>query len=186
MAKAKLRNEKDGILGLLIVGFVIFVASFIFFIVSVKREELGGILLTAMLVFISGYAIIVSVSKLIKYNRVSKIQDLVLNEKIYNFNVISERLEISEKVLLKDIQFMVDNGYLGDLQVINGEIVNIKERQAQLERLKKLNDQQKASTQIKPKSKKIVSEKCPNCGASVDFGADQIECPYCGNSLNKV
>lgn len=191
MAKVKLKNEKSAIVSFLVISFVVLVSSLVVLLLSAKREELGGILLTAMLVFISAYALFVSISRLVKYYRIQKIQDAVYNEKIYYISELVEKFNTSEEKLLKDIKFMMDNGYLGAFQVYDGKLIDIKAEKERLVRLKqeetlKYRTQEKTSKVEKPTKKKIVSEKCPNCGASVDFDGDQVDCPYCGNSLNKV
>lgn len=195
MGKAKLKNEKATMISLILISSVVFILSFIFLVVSTKKEELGGTLLCAMLAFISGYAVSVFILRIIRYSRITKIQSLILDESYAKLEDISSKIKVSLKTTHKDVKFLIDNGYLDGYRLYEDKVVNIKLEQQRIDELKKnayLNYQknvqaEKTATkeQSKPKKKRITSDKCPNCGASVTFVGGEANCPYCGNDLNE-
>lgn len=195
MGKAKLNNEKNVMYSFIFVSMVIFIISVIFFTISLKKEELGGLLITSMLVFMSAYALFVFIGKTIRYNRITKIQNAIYEEKLLTIKELKDRFTFPDKVLIKDLEFMLKNGYLGNLKYYNGKFVDQKEEEQKAAQVKdeiirykeELKKQVEAAHAAnKQKRKRIVSEKCPNCGAKVEFVDGSAECPYCGNSLNKV
>ena len=195
MGKEKLKNEKNVLWSFIFVSSVILLISAIFFFSSLKKEELGGLLITSMLLFMSAYALFVFIGRIVRYNRITKIQNAIYDEKLYTIHELKDKFVFSDKTLIKDLEFMLKNGYLGNLKYHNGRFVDPKEEEEKANRVKEeiirykeeLKKQVEASqSTTKPKKKRIVSEKCPNCGAKVDFVDGTAECPYCGNSLNKV
>ena len=193
MEKVKLQNEKKVITFFLIATIVIFIGSIIFLFASIKKDELGGSFISAMLLFISGYGSLVFVSKAVKYRFLTKLQTAILDDGILDFASLMEQFGKSEKKITKEVDFMLKNGYLAGMEIEDGRLIDPEaERIANEIMMQKLVERQMKKSQEQPvkeekkKRKRVESEKCPNCGARVKFKEGSAECPYCGNSLNRV
>lgn len=189
MGKLKLKNEKSTIISFIVVSMLIFILSFIFLVVSLGKEELGGTLLCCMLAFISAYATIVFIGRIIRYSRITKIQTCILDDNMASLEQISQNIKFGVKTIKKDIKFMIDCGYLSGYKLYEDKIVNVEQEKQKLEEIRKqtLLSMANANTNktTQQNKKRITSDKCPNCGAAVTFVSGEADCPYCGNSLNE-
>ena len=197
MAIAKLKNEKKLISFFIVVCTIIFIVSGVFLIQSIKKDELGGSFLTAMLLFISGYGLITFVARALRYKFIAKLQHSVLVENITSIPELEKKYSKSNKEIEKQLTFLINNGYLEEYSIVGERVINKEaerarlemlrttylEKQVELQKIQVDNQTKKAAAPAKKKT--IESEKCPNCGAIVKFTNDSAECPYCGNSLKK-
>jgi len=194
MAISKLKNEKKVIGFFIFAAMIVFIVSAVFLFISIQKDELGGSFITAMLLFISGYGLIVFIARAVRYNFISKLQEAVLNEGISDISRLSENFGKSSESIEKQLNFLIDNGYLDGYSIVGGRVINEEAEELRLQMLeeqyyKKQMEMQKAESEKTARKtaqkKTIESEKCPNCGAKVKFENDSVICPYCGNSLKK-
>ena len=196
MALNKFKNEKRVIIFFLVSSIVVFILSGIFLYSSTLADEMGGIFISAMLLFISGYGAIVFIKRLIKYRFLKKMQNAIMVENIRLVSSLQSKFGKNKKRLLEDIKFMVNGGYLGDLKLRGEEaLLSDKEiaEQKEIERAKFIKQTEIQAKEIIEKketkgSKKHVinSQKCPNCGAKINFDTtNETSCPYCGNILTR-
>lgn len=202
MGRIKFRKEKSTISTFFIISFIIFVASIFFLIASKKRDEMGGIILCAMLAFISGYACLVFVKRLIKYNLGKKLLKIVVDENVYSYEVLADKAKLSEKKVVKELSFLINNNYLIGFNLGEHELINLKDEyndlvqkraEAELFARRKVEEKflkEKRAEETnrqegkRPSKRRIQSNKCPNCGANISETEGKVECPYCGNMLN--
>ena len=196
MALNKFKNEKKIIVVFLIATIVILGLSIFFLYSSNLADEMGGIFISAMIAFISGYGIIVFTQRIVRYSFLAKLQRAILVENLRTVFLLKERFGKSEKRICDDVQFMINSGYLADLKLRNdGEISSDKEVSNEIarERVKIIKQAEKEVKELVEKkeqksSKKqvIKSQKCPNCGAKITFDeTNETVCPYCGNRLTR-
>ena len=186
MALNKFKSEKNLMRVFLIVAFVVFGLSLWFLLSSVKRDELGGSFISAMLLFISGYGIIIFIARSIRYAFLTKIQKAILVEEEKNISTLAEKFGKSEEKITKEIQFMINSGYLEDYKIYDNSVVMSEREYVQGVMKQREQARQENKVTQKPTKKSIRSEKCPNCGAKIKFdGESQVSCPYCGNTLVK-
>lgn len=195
MAITKLKNEKKIVTFFAIACAIIFLVSAIFLIQSIKKDELGGSFLTAMLLFVSGYGFIIFIARIVRYKFIAKLQKAVLEEDVKSIPELEKKFGKSNKEIEKQLTFLIDNGYLEEYSIVGDRVINQEAERIRLEMLKSTYlekqvelqkiqaDKQEKKTQ--PKKKTIESEKCPNCGAIVKFNNGSATCPYCGNSLKQ-
>lgn len=187
----KLKNEKKLITFFIVVASIVFIFSSIFIYKSIKVKELGGSFISAMLLFISGYGLIVFSNKLIKYKRVIVIQKAVLEDGILDINLLSETFERSDEKIEKDLTYLIDNGYLSGYELVGDYLINLEEERIRKDKMRQAYLKQKEienqKSEPKRRRRSIESNKCPNCGATVQFdGEGKATCMYCGNSLKKA
>lgn len=196
MALNKFKNEKKLIVFFLVCSIVVLGLSACFLYFSTQSDELGGIFISAMLGFISGYAAIVFIARLIKYSFLTKLQNAILVENIRTITVLIDYLGATREKITKEVQFMINSGYLGELKIRDGETIYSDREQARINEveraklIKRVEFEAKAMAEKKAEkgSKKqvIKSQKCPNCGAKIDFDeTNETNCPYCGNTLTR-
>lgn len=196
MALNKFKNERKIIIAFLIVTIVIFGLSLFFLYSSKLADEMGGIFISAMIAFISGYGIIVFIKRLIKYAFLQKLQNAILVENVRKVSLLQEKFGKGKKRICDDVQFMINSGYLADLKLRNNEEISSDKEVANeiaRERVKIMKQAEKEVKELVEKkeqksSKKQVirSQKCPNCGAKINFDeTNEIVCPYCGNKLTR-
>lgn len=197
MAIGKLQKERNFIAFLVLVCITVLVISGLFLFVSIKRDEIGGCLITAMLLFISGYGLIVFIARAVRYKFISKLQKAIIVDGVQEISQLSTDLGKDEDDIVKEVNFLINNGYLDGYALVRGRVINKEAEEIRLEMLKATHlakqeelrraqkEAQGAKQQLPPKRKRIESEKCPNCGAIVKFNNDSAVCPYCGNSLKK-
>lgn len=189
MAVTKLKNEKKLITFFIISSAIVFVTSAIFLLVSINKDELGGSFITAMLLFISGYGLIVFIARALKYKFITKLQDAIIKGGERDLSVLAEKFSKSLSTIEEKVTFLIDNGYLPGFS-ISGQILINEEEKSQILKKEFYQNQiieTKNKEEKKVLRKKIIeSEKCPNCGAKVKFNEGSADCPYCGNSLKKL
>ena len=196
MALNKFKNERKIIIAFLIVTIVIFGLSLFFLYSSKLADEMGGIFISAMIAFISGYGIIVFIKRLIKYAFLQKLQNAILVENVRKVSLLQEKFGKGKKRIIDNVQFMINSGYLGDLKLRNNEEISSDKEVANeiaRERVKIMKQAEKEVKELVEKkeqksSKKqvIKSQKCPNCGAKINFDeTNETVCPYCGNKLTR-
>lgn len=188
MALNKLKNEKSLIIFFIIASTGVLGLSIFFLFKSIERDELGGSFLTAMLIFISAYGLIVFIKRAIRYSLIRKIQKAVIVDNIYDISIIAQNLGKPEEKIEEEVNFLINNGYLPEFEVVADRIINPEQERARRDRATEELIKEKTQEQQKrqPQRRRTISEKCPNCGAKVKFSDDETECPYCGNSLKKA
>ena len=190
MGLEKLKNEKKLIRFFIVASFIIFITSAVFLFLSIQKDELGGSFISAMLLFISGYGICVFLARMRKYKLAAQVQDAILNEGLFLVEEISQHLKRNMKKTESQVKFLVDNGYLNGYKLMGGEIINEAAEKEKINAFKDSVGKKQAATEATTekkavKRKSIQSEKCPNCGAVVQFKDGKATCGYCGNLLNK-
>ena len=200
MAINKFKNERSIISFFLVVAIGVFGVSLWFLLTSIKKDELGGSFISAMLLFISGYGSIVFVARAIRYAFLTKLQKAILVENIVEVSELEVKFGKNEKQIKREIEFMINSGYLEDYKLYDNRLISasvqratmdrLREKQAQKQKeLENVGSQQQENSDKKSQKKQkdvIKSEKCPNCGAKIKFNSEkQTSCPYCGNNLTK-
>lgn len=190
MAVNKFNNEKNIMKFFLIAAIVVFGLSVWFLITSMNAEEIGGGFISAMLLFISGYALIVFTMRLARYRFLTKLQRAILVDGVRKVSELQSLFKKSNTKINRELQFMINSGFLEDFNVLEEEVI-YSEREVSEQR-KKEHSSKQAEQQLKIKEEKvprkqvIKSQKCPNCGAKIDFNnKSEVDCPYCGNHLTK-
>lgn len=183
MGANKLANERKLMWVFTSICAVILILSIVFLIQSINRAELGGSFLSAMLLFISGYGLVIFIARQVRYGFLTKLIKSVNEDNVTNISSLAETLSTNEKKIEKELNFAINNGFLPGKEIINNELVDELHEQIHMDmqRIRRV----KTSTPKKEK-KTVISEKCPNCGAKVRFEDGVAECPYCGNSLKKA
>lgn len=197
MAIGKLQNERNFIAFLVLVCMTVLVISGSFLLVSIKKDEIGGCLICAILLFISGYGLIVFIARAVRYRFIAKLQKAIIVDGVQEIKQLSTDLGKGEDNIVKELNFLINNGYLDGYALVRGRVVNKEAEEIRLEMLKATHfekqeelrkvqkESQGAKQPLPPKRKRIESEKCPNCGAIVKFNNGSAVCPYCGNSLKQ-
>ena len=195
MALNKFKNEKNIIRFFLIVSIVVFGLSIWFLFSSMKADEIGGCFISAMLLFISGYGAIVFVARIIRYAFLTKLQHAVIVDEIRKVSSLCELFGKTTEKINRELQFMINSGFLEDYFIKDEEFIystsQLEEAREKRIQVKQVEQMMKATEEKKGKqeqSKKQVirSQKCPNCGAKINFdNKNEAVCPYCGNNLTR-
>lgn len=197
MGKMKLVKEIQIMTGFAIAVFVLALGSGIFLYASIQRDEMGGLIISSMLLFISCYALIVFLARLRKYNKVKRVQSAILKENITDIELLQEKFSDSRREVVKKVKFLIDNGYLEGYFIHGNHVVSKEqEREAAVSRANKereileLKYQQEKEKLLKSRENKQkeaapIRVECPSCGA-VNLVEESTElCVYCGNVLKK-
>lgn len=111
--------------------------------------------------------------------RYKKYADIVVNKKVNNIDNIASVVGSSYKVVEKELQKMIDIGYLKDAYIQQGSH-EIFLRQFQSGPVTYTNN-----TEAKQTAPKTVAVRCPGCGANNVVTVGKVsECEYCGTPLN--
>lgn len=196
MGKRSLSNEKKIITFFIFATAIVFVLSVFFLLRSIKVDELGGSFISAMLLFISAYGLIVFIARSVRYSFITKLQKAVLDENITSISELELKFNKSNAQIVKQLNFLINNGYLSSYYVSGDYVLNEQEEAMKLKIARETMYREKIKQEIKEeeakkvkssnkKKSQIESSKCPNCGAKVKFEEGSTVCVYCGNVLNK-
>ena len=194
MALNKFKNEKNLIRFFWIVSLVVFGLSAWFLFSSMRADEIGGCFISSMLLFISGYGLIVFVARSLRYRFLTKLQYAVLVDEVRYVSSLAEMFGKSPEKINRELQFMINSGYLEDFNIEDEEVIyseSEKREQKELETKKHAEQmskrvEEKKAKQEPAKKQVIRSQKCPNCGAKIKFdNKNEVVCPYCGNNLTR-
>ena len=122
MALNKFKNEKNLIRFFWIVSLVVFGLSTWFLFSSMRADEIGGCFISAMLLFISGYGLIVFVARSLRYRFLTKLQYAVLVDEVRYVSSLAEMFGKSPEKINRELQFMINSGYLEDFNIEDEEI----------------------------------------------------------------
>ena len=156
MAVKKLNTEKSIITFLLLTSLVVLGVSSLFLYKSIQRDELGGSFLSAMLIFISMYGLIVFIKRAKKYSFISKVQRAVLVENIYDINSLCKKFEKSSEKIAEEVKFLINNGFLSPYVLVGERIVDPVKERAKIEKSREQYIKEKVVE--KPQQKTVIKE----------------------------
>jgi hypothetical protein len=174
--KAALMSGKTG--ALLVIGWILVIIGGIAFLALISEPNNGGPTFFMLLILAGGIALLSKASKTKKTARkYKKYIDIAVNQNVRSIDNIASAVGLSYAVVSKDLQNMINIGYLKDAYIHQGnrEIV-LKQREYAV------YAQPSVAGQAAPQT---VAARCPGCGANNVVTVGSVaECEYCGNAIN--
>jgi len=161
-----------------IIGWIMIVFGGLLLIGSVEDDPEGFMILWALGLIIGGIVLLVKASKTkkiaVKYKQYI---DIVVNQNVRSIDNIASTVGLSYNIVAKDLQNMIDIGYLRDAYIhhSNREIA-FKQHESTV------YAQATTVGQVAPQT---IAVRCPGCGANNVVVVGKVsECEYCGNAIN--
>lgn len=186
----KMRQEIVAFAILFFISLTICLIAIYFIGLGLEDDQMAFTIGGAVFTFVSAYSMCVFVGRLSKVWLARKVGDIMLYERIRSVKQIADKLNKKPERVQESIVFLISNNYISHFKLEGDVIVNLTEermRRAKLEeRLDTLKDRvteiARDYSSVRNK-KKLHSERCSGCGATVVFSESQAICPYCGNLL---
>jgi len=171
-------SGKTSVLPIMGWGLTAFGALGFFSVLTKKNPNLRGFLFS--LLFLAGGIALLSIASKIK-KRAAKYRnyiDIVVNMGEKSIDNVAGAFALPYDVVLKDLQDMIDTGYLKDAYIHQANREIILKQAVEMN-----NNSSQTQSQTAGPSKTVL--RCPACGANNVATAGQIaECEYCGTPIN--
>jgi hypothetical protein len=127
-------------------------------------------------------------------NRNRQYIELVINNKVHEVHELARRLRVSQEVVIKDVNDMINRGMLGAARLnLNSGIIQFpRPKQKQEQRYGERTDShynQRPTQQKRPEhvyeSFQPKTIRCTSCSANNFVESLPATCEYCGNSLHE-
>lgn len=176
--KSALMSGKIGVL--LAVGWILIVFGALGFIGLIGDPDgIGGVII-ALLLVAGGILLLNKVSKTKKTASIyKKYIDVIVNQNIQSIDNVASAVGLSYEAVAKDLQDMINIGYLKDAYIHQGnrEII-LKQREPV-----PVVYAQTVGTEQAVSQAKVV--RCSGCGANNTIMVGSVsECEYCGTPIN--
>ncbi len=182
----KLATDKKALMSgktisLSVVGWILTVFGIIGFIGCITDPTATGGAVMALIFAVGGILLILKARKTKKQAaKYRKYIDVVVNGGEKSVDNIAGAVGLQYEVVIKDLQDMIDIGYLKNAYIhqADREILLKQYAESQIQQTYQQTNQQ-FSNPIQPKA-----VRCPGCGANNIISSNEIcECEYCGTPL---
>ncbi len=176
--KSALMSKKTGPISAIGWFFTVFgVLGSIGILSNIGDSTAGGMVL-ALATVVGGVLVLIKTSKIKKTGvKYKKYIDLAVNQNVRGIDNIAASVGLSYDAVAKDLQDMINIGYLKDAYIDQGN------REIVLEQAEPISYTQ-ASTSDRADTQK-VAVRCPGCGANNVVAVGGVsECEYCGTPIN--
>ena len=181
----KLANDKSAMMSgktgtVSVIGWILVGIGSIGFFSELSSSNNGAAgLFVAIAFIVGGTLLLIKASKTKKIAvKYKKYIDMVINQNVRSIDNIASASSLSYDEVVKDLQNMIDIGYLSNAYIHQGnrEIVLKQNEPAVYMGTPVIN-------QVAPPQ--MVAKRCPGCGANNVVTAGRVsECEYCGNQIS--
>jgi len=175
--KSALMSGKTGAISA--VAWFLIVFGGLGFLGAISDETTEGSVIVVLILFIVGGVLLLRKAKQIKKTaaKYKKYIDLVVNQNVRSIDNIASTVGLSYDMVLKELQDMIDIGYLKDAY-INMDSRTIEFKQFGQQAFTPASNPGQASGQT-------TTVRCSGCGANNVVVVGMVtECEYCGNPIS--
>jgi len=181
--KSALMSGKTGALS--VIAWVLIVIGGLGFIgmlsdTSGDSEGVAGGIVIVLAMVVGGILLLRKASKTKKTAaRYKKYIDIVINQNVRSIDNIASAVGLSYNVATKDLQDMVNNGYLKDAYIHQGN------REIILKQYEPAPVAYAQTAVVEQSAPQTTVTRCPGCGANNVVAVNRVsECEYCGTPIN--
>jgi len=175
--KSAIMSQKTGVLS--VVAWILIVIGAVGFLGAEGEDKVVGIVI-ALVMVMGGILLLRKASKTkktaIKYK---KYIDIVVNQNVKSIDNVASAVGLPYDVVVKELQNMINIGYLKDSYIHQGnrEIILKQQQSAEV-----AYTQTADAGQTAPQT---IAARCPGCGANNVVAVGRVsECEYCGTPIN--